>query len=190
MKEKDVRPIELAILRAAPLVNSLTNRGVGRSTALGIALECVRAIEVVEKEFTIIHLAIDDHLTRDELTALLADHYGIGFFVRKPLAPTMEPAVNTELLAKLAKTVEELELSVLSTRKLRNAGFTHVIDIIVLTEDLLLARRYAFKRKSMQEIKEVLGDMGLSLGMKLDDATIAAAQAEINRRNAAAAPKP
>jgi len=67
----------------------------------------------------------------------------------------------------LSKTVDELELSVRSSNCLKNANIKTIIDLVTKSEvDMLKYRN--FGRKSLNEIKEVLTDMGLSLGMKLD----------------------
>ncbi len=67
----------------------------------------------------------------------------------------------------LSKTVDELELSVRSSNCLKNANIKTIIDLVTKTEvDMLKYRN--FGRKSLNEIKEVLTDMGLSLGMKID----------------------
>jgi len=67
----------------------------------------------------------------------------------------------------LYRSVEELELSVRSANCLKNADILKIYQLVQKTETEMLKTKN-FGRKSLNEIKEVLGEMGLSLGMKLD----------------------
>lgn len=67
----------------------------------------------------------------------------------------------------LYRSVEELELSVRSANCLKNAGIHKIYELVVKTEAEMLKTKN-FGRKSLNEIKEVLNEMSLSLGMKLD----------------------
>jgi DNA-directed RNA polymerase subunit alpha len=67
----------------------------------------------------------------------------------------------------LYKTIDELELSVRSANCLHNAGIKYIGELVQKTESDMLKTKN-FGRKSLKEIKELLSDMGLSLGMKLD----------------------
>ena len=71
--------------------------------------------------------------------------------------------VNDNLLRR----VEELELSVRSANCLQNADIRFIGELVQKSENEMLKTKN-FGRKSLNEIKEVLSDMGLSLGMKLD----------------------
>ena len=66
----------------------------------------------------------------------------------------------------LFKRVDELELSVRSANCLQNAGIEYIWQLVEKTEAEMLKTKN-FGRKSLNEIKEILQDMGLSLGMKL-----------------------
>src|SRR5438309_1502022 len=68
----------------------------------------------------------------------------------------------------LDKSVEELELSVRSYNCLKNAGIKTIRELVQKTEGEMLKTKN-FGRKSLNEIKEILAGMGLSLGMKLDN---------------------
>ncbi len=63
--------------------------------------------------------------------------------------------------------VDELELSVRSANCLRNANIHKIYQLVQKTESEMLKTKN-FGRKSLNEIKELLSEMGLSLGMKLD----------------------
>ena len=67
----------------------------------------------------------------------------------------------------LYRSVEELELSVRSANCLKNADILKIYQLVSRTEAEMLKTKN-FGRKSLNEIKEVLSEMGLSLGMKLE----------------------
>jgi len=73
-----------------------------------------------------------------------------------------EPAFNPNLLRK----VDELELSVRSANCLKNDNIVYIGDLVQKTEQEML-RTPNFGRKSLTEIKEVLAQMGLHLGMEV-----------------------
>ena len=70
----------------------------------------------------------------------------------------------------LFRSVEELELSVRSANCLKNADINKIYQLVSKTEAEMLKTKN-FGRKSLNEIKEVLAEMGLSLGMKLEGFT-------------------
>jgi DNA-directed RNA polymerase subunit alpha len=70
----------------------------------------------------------------------------------------------------LDKSVEELELSVRSYNCLKNANIRTIRELVQKTEGEMLKTKN-FGRKSLNEIKEILTGMGLSLGMRLDQPT-------------------
>ena len=72
----------------------------------------------------------------------------------------------------LDKSVEELELSVRSYNCLKNANIRTIRELVGKTETEMLKTKN-FGRKSLNEIKEILTSMGLSLGMKLDSPSTA-----------------
>ncbi len=81
--------------------------------------------------------------------------------VEPEMAP-IEPQFNPSLLKK----VDELELSVRSANCLKNDNIVYIGDLILKTEAEML-RTPNFGRKSLNEIKEVLAQMGLHLGMEV-----------------------
>jgi DNA-directed RNA polymerase subunit alpha len=85
-------------------------------------------------------------------------------------APAMEVSDEEKsiLWDKLAKSVDEMELSVRSYNCLKNANIRTIGELVQKSEAEMLKTKN-FGRKSLNEIKEILGGMGLSLGMKLDD---------------------
>lgn len=85
--------------------------------------------------------------------------------------PKAEVKVEEESKPKfndnLYRSVEELELSVRSANCLKNADILKIYQLVSKTEAEMLKTKN-FGRKSLNEIKEVLSQMGLSLGMKLE----------------------
>jgi DNA-directed RNA polymerase subunit alpha len=84
--------------------------------------------------------------------------------------PSEEVEVEEErekLNENLYRSVEELELSVRSANCLKNAGIKLIGELVSRSEAEML-KTQNFGRKSLNEIKDILTDMGLTLGMKLD----------------------
>ncbi len=100
---------------------------------------------------------------------LLRDHLTI--FVNADHETALEGAGEGELPENLAeylnKSVDELELSVRSANCLKNAGIRTIRDLVQRTERDMLETKN-FGRKSLNEIKDILRPMGLSLGMELE----------------------
>ncbi len=67
----------------------------------------------------------------------------------------------------LNKKVDELELSVRSANCLQNANIKYIGELVQKSESEMLKTKN-FGRKSLNEIKEILSEMGLSLGMKIE----------------------
>ena len=79
-------------------------------------------------------------------------------------APKSEEKLNENLF----RSVDELELSVRSANCLQNANIKTIGDLVQKSEAEMLKTKN-FGRKSLKEIKEILAEMGLSLGMKLEN---------------------
>ncbi len=71
------------------------------------------------------------------------------------------------LMELLSRPVSELELSVRAANCLKNAGIRYIGELVQKTDQEML-KTQNFGRKSLNEIKTVLANMGLSLGMKVD----------------------
>src|SRR5712692_6392857 len=76
-----------------------------------------------------------------------------------------KPEIRNE---NLNRSVEELELSVRSYNCLKNANIQTIGELVQKTENEMLKTKN-FGRKSLNEIKEILSNMGLSLGMRIDE---------------------
>jgi len=100
---------------------------------------------------------------------LFKDHMAI--FINFEEAPEEDldfPSSDDErLLDMLGRSVDELELSVRSYNCLKNADIKTIGDLVTRTEPDMLKTKN-FGRKSLNEIKDILAEMGLALGMNVD----------------------
>jgi len=101
---------------------------------------------------------------------LLKDHMTIFINFEEEMETGLDsghdgPALRND---NLNRSVEELELSVRSYNCLKNANIATIGELIQKTEAEMLKTKN-FGRKSLNEIKEILAQMGLSLGMKIDE---------------------
>ena len=110
---------------------------------------------------------------------LVRDHLNIFVNLEEALEPGEDgqgalpgPSVGNE---HLDKSVEELELSVRSYNCLKNANIRTIRELVQKTEGEMLKTKN-FGRKSLNEIKDILQTMGLSLGMKVDSSAHTAAE--------------
>jgi DNA-directed RNA polymerase subunit alpha len=102
---------------------------------------------------------------------LLKDHMNIFINFEEEIetgtssSDERKPEIHNE---NLNRSVEELELSVRSYNCLKNANIQTIGELVQKTEAEMLKTKN-FGRKSLNEIKEILSSMGLSLGMKIDE---------------------
>jgi len=102
---------------------------------------------------------------------LIRDHMNIFINLEDVADQPAEAQADTPrsgaLNENLDKSVEELELSVRSYNCLKNANIRTIRELVQKTEAEMLKTKN-FGRKSLNEIKEILHSMGLSLGMRVD----------------------
>lgn len=99
-----------------------------------------------------------------------------------------EPKVDEEsekINEYLMMNVDELELSVRSSNCLKNANIRTVAELVQKTESDLLKTRN-FGKKSLNEIRTILADMNLSLGLKLDNLPAEKSKPKASRKTKAA----
>ncbi len=101
---------------------------------------------------------------------LVKDHMSIfiNFEEQPELPEDIVEAYPDPRLEHLDRSVEELELSVRSYNCLKNANIQTIRELVQRSENEMLKTKN-FGRKSLNEIKEILHRMGLSLGMKFDE---------------------
>lgn len=134
-------------------------------TRVGHATDYDRLIMDVETDGSI---SPEDAIA--QAAKIMKDHFQIFINFEEEPEETV-PKVDEErsrMLSALRKSVEELELSVRSYNCLKNADIRTIAELVQKTDAEMLKTRN-FGRKSLNEIKEILEEMGLSLGMNLDD---------------------
>ena len=115
----------------------------------------------------------DGSLKPDESVSLaskiLKEQLQIFLTFDESLEPSeeMKAMGNSSLNENLFRSVDDLELSVRSANCLKNANIRYIGELVVRSEAEMLKTKN-FGRKSLNEIKEILTEMGLGLGMKID----------------------
>jgi DNA-directed RNA polymerase subunit alpha len=100
---------------------------------------------------------------------ILRDHFNLFIHFEEPIEEEVEEEVDEELVRirkLLNKSVDELELSVRSSNCLRAAEIKSIGDLVQKGEPEMLKFRN-FGRKSLKEIQDILGEMGLHFGMDI-----------------------
>ncbi len=114
--------------------------------------------------------SIDPRSAIAQAAHILVDQLGIfvgqDLIVEREEPKLEEPAKRWN--DNLFRRIDELELSVRSANCLENADIKYIGELVQRTEAEML-RTKNFGRKSLNEIKEILSEMGLSLGLKLED---------------------
>ncbi|MEC4670364.1 MAG: DNA-directed RNA polymerase subunit alpha [Nitrospirota bacterium] len=114
--------------------------------------------------------------------SILRDHLAICIpseELREVKQETTPAEGKAELNKNLYRSVNELELSVRAANCLKNANIKTIEDLVQKTEMEML-RTKNFGKKSLNEIKEVLTEMGLGLGLKGDALTQTVGQSQMD----------
>lgn len=115
----------------------------------------------------------DGSLKPDEAVALASKIMKEQLQIFLTFDEAMEPAEekkdssSPKLNDNLFRSVDDLELSVRSANCLKNANIRYIGELVTRSEAEMLKTKN-FGRKSLNEIKEILSEMGLGLGMKID----------------------
>ena len=120
-----------------------------------------------------------------EASKILEDHFALltSFPEAAPQAEEAteaEQRPRTELNENLFRNVDELELSVRASNCLKTASIRSIADLVQKSEAELLKTKN-FGKKSLNEIKTILGEMGLALGMRLDPEELERLRAQYER---------
>ncbi|MGH2343213.1 DNA-directed RNA polymerase subunit alpha [Segnochrobactraceae bacterium EtOH-i3] len=134
-------------------------------------VENTREGQVLDYDKLTLSVETDGSLTPDDAVAyaarILQDQLAIFVNFEEPTkAEVREDVPELAFNPALLKKVDELELSVRSANCLKNDNIVYIGDLIQKTEAEML-RTPNFGRKSLNEIKEVLAQMGLHLGMEV-----------------------
>jgi len=119
---------------------------------------------------------VEPHDALTQASAILRHHLDVfvnydDSAVEFEEAPQAQSEENAELKKLLNMSVNEIELSVRAANCLNNANITSVGELALKTEAEMLKYRN-FGKKSLNEIKEKLSELGLSLGMNIDPALL------------------
>lgn len=154
-------------------------------------VENARVGQETDYDKLVLEVWTDGSIRPDDAVAhaakLLKDHLSI--FIHLPEEEEPLPVAEEEgkkalsFNENLLRSVNELELSVRAANCLKNAGIETIAELVQKTESEMLKTKN-FGRKSLNEIKEILSDMGLSLGMKVDESVIAEARRMLAERPA------
>lgn len=118
-----------------------------------------------------------------EAALILEDHFNLLCRFPSGLEADEETPVEVErveLNENLFRSVDELELSVRAYNCLKTANIRSIADLVQKSEAELLKTKN-FGKKSLNEIKSILGEMALSLGMRLDPAELERLRAQRER---------
>ncbi len=132
-----------------------------------------RVGQVTDYDKLSLEVTTDGSVTPDDAVALAArilqDQLQLFINFDEPkIAQEQERREELPFNKNLLRKVDELELSVRSANCLKNDNIIYIGDLIQKTESEML-RTPNFGRKSLNEIKEVLTQMGLHLGMEIED---------------------
>jgi DNA-directed RNA polymerase subunit alpha len=139
-------------------------------TRVRIDSENTRVGQMTDYDKLIMEIWTDGRIKPEDSLAhaakLLKDHLQIFInFEEEPEAQALERDDERDKIKDLlSRSVDELELSVRSSNCLKNANIKTIGDLVVKNEAEMLKYRN-FGRKSLNEIKEIISEMGLGLGM-------------------------
>ena len=117
-----------------------------------------------------------------EAALILEDHFNLLCRFPTGLESEEDPKteISLELNENLFRSVDELELSVRAYNCLKTANIRTIADLVQKSEAELLKTKN-FGKKSLNEIKTILSEMNLSLGMRLDPAELERLRAQRER---------
>ena len=137
-------------------------------------VEAARIGQVTDYDKLTLEVSTNGAVTARDAVSLAAklirDHFTIFVGLDEAADQPLDGAADqpaSSVNEHLDKSVEELELSVRSYNCLKNANIRTLRELVQKTEGEMLKTKN-FGRKSLNEIKEILAGMGLSLGMRLD----------------------
>jgi len=141
-------------------------------TKVKIDSENTRVGQMTDYDKLLIEIWTDGRMRPEDALAhaakILKDHMPIFInFEEEPIEEVEEVDEEKEKMKELLnRSVEEMELSVRSSNCLKTANIKMIGELVTKTESEMLRYRN-FGRKSLNEIKEILTEMGLGLGLDL-----------------------
>ena len=156
---------------------------------VNVTVENARVGRVTDYDKLILEIWTDGSMTPEDALAYAAmnfkDHLAIFINLDESTIDDKKQELHgqaedeqTDFNKNLLRHVSELELSVRAANCLKNANIRTISDLVQKTEPEMLKTKN-FGRKSLNEIKEILSEMGLSLGMHFENITSEEAQVHI-----------
>lgn len=140
-------------------------------TKVNYQVEATRLGQRIDYDKLTLEVWTDRSILPQDAVALAAkvlrDHFNLFIHFEEPIEEEVEEEVDEEvsrIRKMLDKSVDELELSVRSSNCLRAAEIRQIGELVTKTEPEMLKYRN-FGRKSLKEIQDILGEMGLHFGM-------------------------
>ncbi len=141
---------------------------------VNFAVEPARVGRITDYDRLVMEVWTDGSITPEDALAhaakIVKDHMQIfiNFDEGDAVAIPVTEETRKDLNRNLFRGVNELELSVRAANCLKNANIKTIADLVQKTEHEMLKTKN-FGRKSLNEIKELLHEMGLSFGMNIKD---------------------
>jgi DNA-directed RNA polymerase subunit alpha len=141
---------------------------------VNFAVEPARVGRITDYDRLVMEVWTDGSITPEDAlghaSKIIKDHMSIfiNFDEGDAVAVPVTEETRRDLNRNLFRSVNELELSVRAANCLKNANIKTIADLVQKTEHEMLKTKN-FGRKSLNEIKELLHEMGLSLGMNIKD---------------------
>ncbi|MFZ5875109.1 MAG: DNA-directed RNA polymerase subunit alpha [Nitrospirota bacterium] len=142
--------------------------------AVNFTVEPARVGRITDYDRLVMEVSTDGSITPEDALAhaakIVKDHMQIfiNFDEGDEVAMPVTEEARQDLNRNLFRGVNELELSVRAANCLKNANIKTIADLVQKTEHEMLKTKN-FGRKSLNEIKDLLHDMGLSFGMNIKD---------------------
>jgi DNA-directed RNA polymerase subunit alpha len=141
---------------------------------VNFAVSNARVGQITDYDKLTLDVVTDGSVKPDDAIAyaakILKEQLQIFINFDEAIEPSAEAASeeSRKINENLYRSVEELELSVRSANCLKNANIRLIGDLVQRSEAEML-KTQNFGRKSLNEIKDILAEMGLTLGMKIEN---------------------
>ncbi|MDH5562151.1 MAG: DNA-directed RNA polymerase subunit alpha, partial [Nitrospirota bacterium] len=142
---------------------------------VNFSVESARVGRITDYDKLLLEIWTDDSITPQEAVtaagSILRDHLDICLPSENTGEPVQEDSseeARSQINQHLYRSVNELELSVRAANCLKNANIKSIGDLVQRSENEMLKTKN-FGKKSLNEIKEVLSEMGLELGTKVSE---------------------
>jgi DNA-directed RNA polymerase subunit alpha len=146
-------------------------------------VEAARLGQTTDYERLVLEVTTNGTVTPEEAVSraamLLKDHLTIFIEAEESIHDTSRDDDSEELAgmeALLAKGIDELDLSVRSANSLKNANIHTLRDLVRKSEKEMLETKN-FGKKSLEEVQDVLGKLGLNFGMEVPERSATSANA-------------